>query len=175
MDDKGKIRSFASIDEILEFAVSMEDESWRFYTEWAERSENEVISTVFREFAGEELKHKKLIEDVRAGDRELKARHDVADLKLADNYMKPQPSASMSYQDALLIAIEREVAAIELYVHLTSETGDDLRRHVYEGRLGPVLQQFSPALPELLPYPAEPSHVQSVEKLLPSREFLEDP
>ncbi len=120
MDDKGKIRSFASIDEILEFAVSMEDESWRFYTEWAERSENEVISTVFREFAGEELKHKKLIEDVRAGERKLKARHDVADLKLADNYMKPQPSASMSYQDALLIAIEREVAAIELYVHLTS-------------------------------------------------------
>lgn len=120
MDDKRKIRSFASIDEILEFAVSMEDESWRFYTEWAERSENEVISTVFREFAGEELKHKKLIEDVRAGEKELKARHDVADLKLADHYIKPQPSASMSYQDALLIAIEREVAAIELYVHLTS-------------------------------------------------------
>jgi rubrerythrin len=120
MDDKGNVRSFASIDEILEFAVSMEDESWRFYTEWAERSENEVISTVFREFAGEELKHKKLIEDVRAGEKQLKARNDVADLKLADHYMKPQPSASMSYQDALLVAIEREVAAIDLYAHLTS-------------------------------------------------------
>lgn len=120
MDDKGNVRSFASVDEILEFAVSMEDESWRFYADWAERSDNETISVVFREFAGEELKHKKLIEDVRAGNRELKTRHDVADLKLADHYVKPQPSASMSYQDALLVAIDREVAAIGLYAHLTS-------------------------------------------------------
>ena len=120
MDDKGNVRSFASVDEILEFAVSMEDESWRFYADWAERSDNETISVVFREFAGEELKHKKLIEDVRAGNRELKTRHDVADLKLADHYVKPQPSASMSYQNALLVAIDREVAAIGLYAHLTS-------------------------------------------------------
>ena len=124
MDDKGSVRSFASINEILEFAVSMEEASWRFYSGWAERSDNEAISTVFREFAGEELKHRKLIEDVRAGGRELKARHDVADLKLADHYVKPQPSASMSYQDALLVAIDREVAAIELYAHLTSACVD---------------------------------------------------
>ena len=120
MDDKGNVRSFASVDEILEFAVSMEDESWRVYADWSERSDNETISVVFREFAGEELKHKKLIEDVRAGNRELKTRHDVADLKLADHYVKPQPSASMSYQNALLVAIDREVAAIGLYAHLTS-------------------------------------------------------
>ena len=120
MDDKGKIRSFASIDEILEFAVSMEDASWRFYSDWAERSDNEAISTVFREFAGEELKHRKLIEDVRAGDKKLKARHDVADLKLSDHYVKPEPSSTMSYQDALLVAIDREVAAVKMYTHLTS-------------------------------------------------------
>ena len=120
MDDKGNVRSFASIDEILEYAVAMEDASWRFYSDWAEKTDNEAISTVFREFAGEELKHKKLIEDVRAGDKVLKARQDVPDLKLSDNYIKPRPSASMSYQDALLVAIDREVAAIELYLHLTA-------------------------------------------------------
>jgi rubrerythrin len=125
MDDKGKARSFATVDEILEFAVSMEDQSWRFYTEWADKSENEAIAAVFTEFAGEELKHKKLIEDVRAGGRELKARHDVADLKIADHYIKPQPSASMSYQDALLVAIDREVAAVELYTHLNSVCSEE--------------------------------------------------
>ncbi len=120
MDDKGKVRSFASVDEILEFAVAMEDASWKFYTDWAEKADNEAISTVFREFAGEELKHRKLIEDVRAGEKELKARHGVADLKLADHYVKPEPSSAMSYQDALLVAIDREVAAVELYAHLTT-------------------------------------------------------
>ena len=119
MDDKGNVRSFASIDEILEFAVSMEDASWRFYSDWAERSDNEAISTVFREFAGEELKHRKLIEDVRAGEKELKARHDVADLKLSDHYVRPEISSTMSYQDALLVAIDREVAAVKIYTHLT--------------------------------------------------------
>jgi len=120
MDDKGNVRSFASIDEILEYAVAMEEASWKFYSDWAEKTENEAISTVFREFAGEELKHKKLIEDVRAGNKELKARHDVADLKLSDSYVTPQPSTSMTYQEALLVAIDREVSAIKLYTHLTS-------------------------------------------------------
>lgn len=120
MDDKGNVRSFASVDEILEYAVAMEDASWRFYSDWAEKAENEAISTVFREFAGEELKHKKLIEDVRAGDKTLKAKHEVGDLKLTDKYMIPEPSSAMSYQDALLVAIDREVAAVELYDHLTA-------------------------------------------------------
>ncbi|MCK4549523.1 MAG: ferritin family protein [Candidatus Krumholzibacteria bacterium] len=132
MDDKRNIRSFASVDEILEYALSMEDESWRFYRDWAEKTDNEAISIVFREFAGEELKHKKLIEDVRAGVKILKPHHDVADLKLANHYIKPQPSASMSYQDALLIAIEREVAAIELYVHLMSICVEEAFRNVFD-------------------------------------------
>jgi rubrerythrin len=132
MDDKGNIRSFASVDEILEYAASMEDASWRFYSDWAEKTDNEAISTVFKEFAGEELKHKKLIEDVRAGKKVLKARHDVADLKLSDRYVKPRPSASMSYQDALLVAIDREVAAIELYAHLTAVCIEDALCPVFD-------------------------------------------
>jgi rubrerythrin len=120
MGDKSRLRSFGSVEEILDFAVSMEEASWRFYSEWSKKAENKAISAVFTEFAGEELKHKKLIEDVQAGKRKLKARHDVVDLKLSDHYIKPEPSVSMSYRDALLVAIDREVAAIELYAHLTS-------------------------------------------------------
>ena len=120
MADKGEMRTFGSVEEILEFAVGMEEASWKFYTDWAEKADSEAISEVFAEFAAEELKHKKLIEDVRAGDKKLEARHDVSDLKLADHYVKPEPSAAMSYQEALLVAIEREVAAITMYSHLNS-------------------------------------------------------
>ena len=120
MGDKPGIRSFGSVEEILEFAVAMEETSWKFYTDWAEKVDNDAISTVFQEFAGEELKHKKLIEDVRAGERKLEARHGVADLQLADHYVKPEPSAAMTYQEALLVAIDREVAAIKMYGHLVS-------------------------------------------------------
>jgi rubrerythrin len=120
MHGKESFRTFSTIKETLEFAISMEEASYRFYTEWAGKTGNEVIAAVFREFAAEELRHKKLIEDVRAGKKELKARHDVEDLKLADRYVKPQMTDSMSYQDALLVAIDREVAAIALYEHLTA-------------------------------------------------------
>ena len=54
MDEKGSERSFASVDEILEFAVSMEEASWKFYTEWAGKTDNSAIAEVFREFAAEE-------------------------------------------------------------------------------------------------------------------------
>jgi rubrerythrin len=120
MHGKESFRTFSTIKETLEFAISMEEASYRFYMEWAGKTGNEVIAAVFREFAAEELRHKKLIEDVRAGKKELKARHDVEDLKLADRYVKPQMTDSMSYQDALLVAIDREVAAIALYEHLTA-------------------------------------------------------
>ena len=120
MHGKDSFRTFSTIEETLEFAISMEEASYRFYTEWAGKAGNKAISDVFREFAAEELKHRKLIEDVRAGKKELKARHDVEDLKLADRYVKPRMSDSMSYQDALLVAVDREVAAIALYGHLTA-------------------------------------------------------
>jgi rubrerythrin len=120
MDEKGIERTFGSVDEILQFAVSMEETSFAFYSQWATRADNKAISEVFGEFAAEELKHKKLIEDVRAGGRKLEAKHDVPDLKLADHYVKPEPSEAMSYQDALLVAIDREVAAIKMYEHLNA-------------------------------------------------------
>jgi len=120
MDKSGSERSFASVQEILEFAVSMEEASWKFYTEWARKTDNQAISDVFTEFAAEELKHRKLIEDVMAGGHSFRTKHDVADLKLTDHYVTPEPSRAMSYQDALLVAIDREVAAIELYTHLNN-------------------------------------------------------
>ena len=131
MEGKESSRSFSSIDEILEYAQAMEEESRRFYLDRAGDTSSEAIAEVFREFAVEELKHRKLIEDVRAGNRKLQPRGEVADLKLADHFTKPKESAPMSYQDALLVAIDREVAAIELYSHLASICSERALRSIF--------------------------------------------
>jgi rubrerythrin len=136
MDKSGSQRSFASVEEILEFAVSMEEASWKFYTDWADKAGNQAISDVFREFAAEELKHRKLIEEVMAGDRSFRTRGGVSDLKLTDHYVTPEPSETMSYQDALLVAIDREVAAIELYTHLDTVCVDESLCRTFEALAG---------------------------------------
>lgn len=97
----------------------------------AGRIDNPAIAEVFLEFAAEELGHKALLEEVRSGRRTLRMRGGVADLRLADHYVAPKPTGEMGYQDALLIAIKREVGAITLYDKLSNRPEDDDLRSTF--------------------------------------------
>jgi rubrerythrin len=124
MSETGGRRDPVTIDGILEFAIGMEQRSQRFYTGWAQKMENPAIREVFLEFAEEEHRHEALIEEVRSGKRTLRMRGGVADLKLSDHFVPPKATEEMGYQDALLLAIKREVGAIKLYEHLSNRAED---------------------------------------------------
>ena len=48
----------------------------------------------------------------------------IADLKIADYTVSVKPYSEMSYQDALILAMNREKAAFNLYTKLSSQTTD---------------------------------------------------
>jgi rubrerythrin len=124
MSETGGPRNLETIDEILEFAIQMEQRSQRFYTGWAQRLDNPAVSEVFLEFAEEERRHEALIEDVRSGKQALRLRGGVGDLKLSDHFVPPKATEEMGYQDALLLAVKREVGAITLYDNLSNRSED---------------------------------------------------
>lgn len=131
--------TLSSIQEILDFAIEKEEEASRFYTDLADRMDNRPMQDLFRGFAREEQGHKAKLIQVKEGERLLPARERVMDLHIADYIVERDVNAAgvtvqdLDYQDALVIAMNREKAAFRLYKDLAAASED---REVKELFLG---------------------------------------
>ncbi|MHC4417184.1 MAG: ferritin family protein, partial [Planctomycetota bacterium] len=56
---------FSSVDQILDFAIEAEIEANKFYTDLAQRAENDEMKKVFEDFAKEELGHKAKLQETK--------------------------------------------------------------------------------------------------------------
>ncbi len=111
-------KDFKNIDEILDFAIKVEEDSYNFYKYWEERVDTPHMKKIFASFAEEELKHKKKIQDIKEGNK-LKLTESggkrIMDLKIGDYLVDIRPGSSMDFQDALIVAMKREKASFEFY------------------------------------------------------------
>ena len=109
-----------STDEVLEFAIAREQESADFYTNLSHRAENPNMRQVFVDFAREERGHKAKLIAIRDGRLFPQAAPGgpVRDLKIADYVVEISPTPEMNYQDALIVAMQREKASFRLYTDL---------------------------------------------------------
>ena len=122
------LTAFESVEEVLDFAVEKEQEAYGFYTEWAKRLDPSPVREHFEDFAEEELGHKDRLLQVKQGDTLKPSPQKVADLKIADYLVDVTPTPEMSYQQGLIIAMQREKASFNLYEDLAAIADDeDLR------------------------------------------------
>jgi rubrerythrin len=119
-----EIQAFNSINDILDFAIAREQESYDFYTSLATRTERPWMQSVFQQFAQEELGHKAKLQSARQGGRLLPSRNRVLDLKLADYLVTGDVSEDMDYQQALIVAMKKEKASFKLYTDLADRVDD---------------------------------------------------
>ncbi|MFC1676369.1 ferritin family protein [Planctomycetota bacterium] len=118
--------------EILEHAISREVDAYYFYMAIAEHVEDPEMSKVLREFAAEEIDHKKKLELEL-----LKVGHTIpVDPELPkptrDNYIisNTDKPLDMEYIDILLLAIEKEKASFRTYIELLATVHDPQSREV---------------------------------------------
>ncbi len=109
---------FKSVDDILDYAISKEQEAFQFYTGLAERVERKEISELLRSFAREEFGHKEKLLNVKAGKKLVPSEKKILDLKIADNLKTPEEAATLDYQKALTLAMKNEKEAFKLYTEL---------------------------------------------------------
>ena len=108
----------------MDFAIAKEIEAGQFYLNWADKVKSKAVRQVLIEFAEEEFKHRDLLQQVKDGeDFKANTKH-LTDLHITDHFMAILPESQMSYQDALRVAIQREVGAIELYRMLKGQVND---------------------------------------------------
>ena len=114
-----------SVDEILDFAISNEEQAVQFYNDLAGTMDRPWMKEIFLNFAKEEAGHKKKLTDIKAGKRFAPSSKKIADLKIGDYLVDVEPSDKLDYQQALVLAMKKEKKAFKLYTDLAASSGDD--------------------------------------------------
>ncbi len=120
------MKTFNSISEILEFAMTGEQGAVDLYTRLAGETSISEMKEVFMQFAREEMGHKARLMKIRDEGVLETAGIGVTDMKISDYTADVQPTPDMDYRDALVLAMSREKAAFKLYSRLAeqvTETG----------------------------------------------------
>ena len=116
------MKEFKNVEDILDFAMNSEQEAVDFYNELATHAKNEDMKQVFEEFAQEEIGHKAKIRKIKEeGTYEL-SKDKIKDMRIGDYMVNVDPTPDMTYQDALVLAMNKEKAAFRLYMDLSQKT-----------------------------------------------------
>ena len=115
---------FATLQDILEFAMDKENASYRLYHEAAALAESIASRKMFEEMAEEEAGHQRLIAGL---DRETVAKYafpHVPNLKIGDYLHDVAYRPGMTFQEILIFAMKEEEKAVQLYTQAEALTGD---------------------------------------------------
>ena len=116
---------FATIAEVLDYAIGQEQEAADFYTDLAGKVERKWMTDVFLGFAKEEAGHKKKLEAIKGGQLAAPVLGNILDLKIGDYLVTPDPENKIDYQGALILAMKKEKAAFRLYSDLAAHVDDE--------------------------------------------------
>lgn len=122
------MKTFKDINEILDFAIGEEQAAVDFYLMLASKSASRQSRDVFTEFAREEMRHKANLTRIKEQGTFQLSVEKVQDLRITECLVDIKPSADMSYQEALILAMKKEKAAFRIYLELAGKaTETDLR------------------------------------------------
>lgn len=122
--------TFQSVEEILDFAIEREEESFAFYTDMANSVKSDHMRGMFDDFANEELRHKARLMTLKKIGSLATAQRKIANLAISDYLVETKPGFAMEYQDALRLAMQREKAAFKLYSDLADVTDNENSRNL---------------------------------------------
>jgi rubrerythrin len=122
-----------TIREILEAAISREEDAQVFYTRVAAACDNAYVRQLFTQLASDEQGHKEFLLGCLKDPKLLQKLPLPADYKVAEATSRPQPSATMTPADAIALAMKREQGAVEHYRQLAAMATAPDYRQAFEG------------------------------------------
>ncbi len=125
------MEEFKSINDILDFAIVSEQEAVDFYTKLSKKATNEAMKEVFLQFAKEEMGHKARLTDIKAKQLFEFKEEKVTDLKIVDYLVESEAKPDMTYQNFLIVAMNKEKAAFKLYSDLAKIAPNNELRDIF--------------------------------------------
>jgi rubrerythrin len=109
---------------IIATAIDREVESYTFYRGVADKVKEPALKSLFAELAGEEKKHRVFLEGMLTKDV-AKLKFDPShDYKVADTLPSPPLSVDMKPIEGLILAIKKELEAMQMYTQLAALAKD---------------------------------------------------
>ena len=119
------MEKWKSVNDVLDFAIRNEEEARDFYIDLAGKVDSQAMKKVLEGVAREEEGHKTKLQNIKSSGGFEPVKAKVADLKVSDYLVEPDPARDLGYQDILILVMKKEKAAFKLYMDL-AETADDL-------------------------------------------------
>lgn len=116
--------AFESFDDAIDYAVQREEDAVQFYRQLGEIVEFRERKDFILDLEKMEMKHIKILENIRAKGTSGISIPQVRDLKISSALVKPDPAENMSYQDILITGMKKEEEAMDLYTSLAERTND---------------------------------------------------
>ena len=110
---------FDSLEAIVNFAIEKEKEAAAFYADLAKQEAFSGSKDLFMDFAKEEQKHQKLLQDFKTKGftpamKAYKLKW-IKDIKRSDYVVELEYRKGMAYNEILMLAMKREEKALKLY------------------------------------------------------------
>lgn len=106
-----------TMEVVIDQAIAREEESWGLYEKLAGIVEDAASRDTLRFMAGEELKHKAMLQKYKSGElgTEALSLRSVADARVVEALGEPDIAGPLQHKDIFLFAAGREKAAHEFY------------------------------------------------------------
>jgi rubrerythrin len=110
---------------IISTAIDKEIEAYTFYRGVADKVKDPALKSLFSELAGEEKKHREFLQGMLTKDIS-KMKFDAShDYKVADMLASPPLSADLKPIDGIVLAIKKELEAMQMYTQLANLAKDN--------------------------------------------------
>jgi rubrerythrin len=128
--------TFENLEAALDFAIEKEKEAVAFYTGLSKEESFSGASKMFEEFAAEEEKHQKMLEEfkskgVAAAVQGYRFKW-ISDIKRSDYVTDLEYRPGMGYRDILMLAMKREEKALKLYNDFLSREDNEAGKSLFK-------------------------------------------
>jgi len=121
------MENFKDINEILDFAIQSEQDAIDFYSYMQKNANSKDMKEIYSELIEEEMSHKKKLIDIKNQGSFMIENSKVNDLKISDYLVSVKAKSDLSYQEALVLVIQKEKAAFNLYKTLANRAPSELK------------------------------------------------
>ena len=118
---------------IISTAIDREVEAYTFYKTVSGKVKDANLKSLFLELAGEETKHREFLQGLLSKDvKELKF-SATKDYKVGDNIETPALTPDLTPVDGLVVAIKKELEAMQMYTRLAAASPDPQQQMLFKG------------------------------------------
>lgn len=123
---------FENFEKIMEFAIEKEKEAIKFYEDLSSQEAYSAGKKTFLEFAAEERKHEKMLQNFTKDNIEHYDVKPVPNLKRSDYVVDISYSPGLPFQDILILAAKREEKALAFYTDFAERTESPEHKKVFQ-------------------------------------------